>query len=100
MGNQTFKDFEAKPIGEGSMDGKEAYSVAPVTEEELTLFMKTKGLARGTVEYHDSDENLHFKCKSKNLTLISKKGTKIFDKDDNFLSYSVSKTTLGGAESW
>lgn len=100
MGNQTFKDFEEKPIGEGSMDGKESYSIAPVTEEEMTLFIKTKGITGGTVEYYDSDDKLHFKCKSKNLTLISTKGTSLFDKDDKLLGYEVSKTTFGGAEAW
>ena len=88
MGNKVFKEFQEKPIGKGSMSGDEKYLLSTVLDTETSFFQKVKGMTGKTSEYINADtEEVVFKGKS---TFTGKKSI-IYDKDDNFLIFLVSK---------
>ncbi len=97
MGNKTFKEFQQKPICAGPMKGDESYLLSKVTDMELSLLQKVKGLTGGKSEYISADsEEVIFKEKH---TLSGKKSV-VYDKDDIILCAAVFKTGFKSNKMW
>mmetsp|Transcript_16943 Transcript_16943/g.23974 ORF Transcript_16943/g.23974 Transcript_16943/m.23974 type:complete len:235 (-) Transcript_16943:191-895(-) len=97
MGNRTFKEFKEKSIGKGSMDGSEAYAIAPVTDKEITLIGKSKGMTGRAFHYIDPDtEDVVYASKSN----LSGKKSVLYNKEDQAIAFQVSKTSFKKKKMW
>lgn len=100
MGNKTFKEFQEKPIGKGSMSGDEAYNLSPITSKAVSYSYKSEGMMKKTGTYIDAEtDDVMYKVISE-ASIKLKSSSKITSGEDAFIAFQVSKPSFMGNKLW